>query len=64
MKDNWFTGSCILLLGVCVLMTALPDYRELDRKEKFLDGCMSQWTDSKEETWKQIWECNNLWIGS
>ena len=55
-----FTGMCILMLGICVLMTMVPDYRELDRKEEFFRGCMVNWAASDDEKWEQLYDCERL----
>ena len=58
---NWFTGSCILLLGICVLMTALPDYREMDRKEKFIHGCLLEAERDSRDDWMELLVCERMW---
>ena len=58
MKDRLIVIS-IIILGVCILMTALPDYREMDRKKEVLRGCMKQ--DTTLERWQILAVCNSKW---
>ena len=52
----------ILFLGLCVVATSLPEYREMDRKDEYLRGCMESHPENR-EIWLQIGMCERAWIG-
>ena len=62
LEVRYFTGGCILVLAGCVLLTALPEYREMDRKEKFMHGCMTEWIGER-EAWQHLMTCERMWKG-
>lgn len=52
-----------LFLGICVVVIALPEYREMDRKDEFFRGCMEMQAEGRYDKWTQIMNCNRLWNG-
>ena len=56
-----FIGIAILVLAASVLIAALPDLREMDRKDEYFRGCMLDNRISKEDNWEALMVCNAIW---
>ena len=50
----------ILFLGLCVLGAQLPEFREMDRKDEFLIGCLEAQPKGRDE-WQKLMMCQNMW---
>ena len=51
----------ILFLGFCVLATSLPEFREMDRKDEYLRGCMEHQVPDRYPEYQKIVMCQNMW---
>ena len=56
-----FTGFCILMLGMCVILTALPELRDMVRKDEFFAGCLEYQIPDRYPEYQRIVMCENMW---
>ena len=58
-----FIGIAVLVLAASVLIAAIPDLRDMDRKDEFLVGCI-EFQPEKRKHWMKLVHCEDMWHGN